>query len=58
MVTVDQAAHEEATAGAQVVVSPIQEQEVMYLQHEPTNTLVKVLADTQKLKVQQVATIT
>ena len=54
MVTVDQAAHEEATAGAQVVVSQIQEQEVMYLQHEPTNIQGRVLADTQKLKVQQV----
>ena len=58
MVTVDQAALEEATAGAQVVVSQIQEQEVMYPRYEPTNTLVKVLADIRRLKVQQVETIT
>ena len=51
MVTVDQAALEEATARAQVVVSQIQEQEVMYLRHEPTNIQGRVLADIRRLKV-------
>lgn len=53
MVAVGQAAPVEVTAVNQVAVLLIQEQEAMYRLHAHINTLVKVLGDTRKLKVQQ-----